>query len=86
MRNGKAEIRSRTAGRERRTGCFRPAEEEKQGRKRQKKSRFFNEKTVDLGCGMWYIFSYLSDERFLFARIFCRLLVLYREAMPAAGG
>ena len=39
-----------------------------------KKSKLFSEnseKNLDLTQELWYSMTYLSDERFLFARIFC---------------
>lgn len=49
-----------------------------------KKSRKFNKKQLDLLHTLWYSMNYLSDERSVFARIFCRKpSSQYREAMPA---
>ena len=50
------------------------------------KSRKIPQKNVDLAMRLCYTSTYLSDERFLFARIFSRrraFFVPYREAMPA---
>ena len=54
------------------------------GARGSKKSRKFNKKQLDLLHTLWYSMNYLSDERFVFARIFCRKpSSQYREAMPA---
>ena len=54
------------------------------GARGSKKSRKFNKKQLDLLRTLWYSMNYLSDERSVFARIFCRKpSSQYREAMPA---